>query len=1109
MFTNLDAQISGTVYRDFISDATQNGGDVGVPGITISAVDASGNTATAVTDANGNYSVDIPGCTGNVRLKLEIDQYNNSQPGPGYHIYDSFAGAGSSPSVTFTSCGGSVNFGVNTPEDYCELTPRVVVPCYVNGDPTATDCPEIDSAGDPAVIVGFDYTQSGGGANYDFYPPQAGTGGLPDVLASGADAGATWGVAYDPDSDGIFANAVLKRHTGFGNLGIGGIYLMDDVAGMATSVTPFMDLGACTNLGAVTRNDLMCVRSEPTNDLDGYLYAGRRGMGDIDISEDGTTLYTVNLNTNQLIEIKIRNTPGGPLISPGCGDVVAYNIPAPCGAGNTHPWAVTYKRGKVWIGGVCENASNAYVWSFDPNAGGFTQELQYSLTYPFKGCGDTNDGCMWNPWCDTFCDENPGGWVLYPQPVLSDIEFDGSGNLILGFMDRTGFQTGYQNTFNGSLRTGLVAGDIRYFYWDGTDFIPESGGNLVDAAGNVITGGANTAADTNIGQEYFDDRGCCNHQENSVGGLAVNNSQGDIVMTGFDNDPNLIWAGGVTYFDLDGGERNNTYDVFFNGDNVAFAGKSTGIGDVELLCGRAPIEVGNYVWLDADGDGIQDPEETPAAGVTVEIYKDGVNVGTTTTGANGEYYFNDGNVTGGLLPNMEYKVCIPAAQLGTGPLDGTEIATANQGGDDLLDSDAIIDGEGDASITFTTGSNGQNDHSLDFGFGEGEPAGCQSFVELINPTCGDCNGEIMINAAEELKDGVNQWFFEFWEGMTPDGAPDKLNATLFPPDGFNQLCPGEYFIMVTGIAGDIEGCTQEFQVTLSEGDFFSPSIVSTIPDDCEDTPAGSITVNAGDAGNFTYTVNPGGQVLTGGNVIEIGGLTAGDYTIFVESDGGCNAEVEGTVAPATGCDEICSCTAALLATEEEVPVTFDLNNYVSDLDGLDCASATFEVSAGGTLTQNGCDITITPDPNYFGVITFTYMISDSNGVPCPGCSGQVTVSEIPCDLNATSVATPADCDGAGGSITITATGNAPPFSYELNGETNATGVFTDLAAGFYSANITDAEGCPFQLSGIAVNSPIDNLELTIVSATDASCGASGDGAATVAVSGGNGTVTIT
>jgi protocatechuate 3,4-dioxygenase beta subunit len=52
-------------------------------------------------------------------------------------------------------------------------------------------------------------------------------------------------------------------------------------------------------------------------------------------------------------------------------------------------------------------------------------------------------------------------------------------------------------------------------------------------------------------------------------------------------------------------------------------------------------QIGNFVWRDANGNGIQDVGETGISGVTVTLTKGSVVVGTTTTGANGEYLFHD------------------------------------------------------------------------------------------------------------------------------------------------------------------------------------------------------------------------------------------------------------------------------------------------------------------------------------------------------------------------------------------------------------------------------------------------------------------------------------
>jgi hypothetical protein len=61
--------------------------------------------------------------------------------------------------------------------------------------------------------------------------------------------------------------------------------------------------------------------------------------------------------------------------------------------------------------------------------------------------------------------------------------------------------------------------------------------------------------------------------------------------------------------------------------------------------------LGNYVWLDANEDGIQDPSEMGVAGVTVTLYgPDGTTViATTTTDSTGFYSFED-------LPTGDYIV---------------------------------------------------------------------------------------------------------------------------------------------------------------------------------------------------------------------------------------------------------------------------------------------------------------------------------------------------------------------------------------------------------------------------------------------------------------------
>lgn len=51
--------------------------------------------------------------------------------------------------------------------------------------------------------------------------------------------------------------------------------------------------------------------------------------------------------------------------------------------------------------------------------------------------------------------------------------------------------------------------------------------------------------------------------------------------------------------------------------------------------------LGDRVWNDANGNGIQDPGETGVPGITATLYRNGVVVGTTTTDASGFYLFTN------------------------------------------------------------------------------------------------------------------------------------------------------------------------------------------------------------------------------------------------------------------------------------------------------------------------------------------------------------------------------------------------------------------------------------------------------------------------------------
>ncbi len=97
-----------------------------------------------------------------------------------------------------------------------------------------------------------------------------------------------------------------------------------------------------------------------------------------------------------------------------------------------------------------------------------------------------------------------------------------------------------------------------------------------------------------------------------------------------------------------------------------------------------PGSIGDFVWEDIDGDGIQDPSEPGLGGVVVTLYtSSGVQVAQqvtldNTSGTPGFYTFT--GVTAGSY-YIEFSIPSPA-------LDGYVFTLANQGSDDTVDSDA-------------------------------------------------------------------------------------------------------------------------------------------------------------------------------------------------------------------------------------------------------------------------------------------------------------------------------------------------------------------------------------------------------------------------------------
>lgn len=119
--------------------------------------------------------------------------------------------------------------------------------------------------------------------------------------------GSVYGLAYDRSRHYLYGSAFLKRHVGLGSLGLGGIYRIDysdtiRSAGAALNTVP--------NVGSVIRPADLGAPNAPSMDTDAFAKIGKVGLGDIDISDDENTLWTINLFNRTLVRIDdVLTTP--------------------------------------------------------------------------------------------------------------------------------------------------------------------------------------------------------------------------------------------------------------------------------------------------------------------------------------------------------------------------------------------------------------------------------------------------------------------------------------------------------------------------------------------------------------------------------------------------------------------------------------------------------------------------------------------------------------------------------------------------------------------------------------------------------------------------------
>ena len=363
------AAITGTAFMDYDSNGTNDVGgfvsgssvkatDVGVGGVTVNAYDSSGTrVSTTTTAADGTYTVCSSGCAGTVRLEFSVPA--------GYQ--PSFKGTNNGTSVRFVAAASTgVDFAVTKPTQYCQDNPRLITcefPFLTGNDATFGVFRVASSFGDSSARLSVDDAGDIPDMNVISGDPQ------PDIaqgtLVSPASGfGATWGIGIDRSAN-AFLGTYVKRHTQYGpSGGVNEIYRVNLTTGAAS---PFLRLGVAT----LPAHDLTIASGSPdwpalavdglradANASDVYHLVGRAGLGDVDVSPDGSTLWAVEMTeaAPKLWRVPL-NGSGDAVIA---GTPVDYAIPLmpttidgiSC-EGKFHPMGMAVTDSRLVVGGVC------------------------------------------------------------------------------------------------------------------------------------------------------------------------------------------------------------------------------------------------------------------------------------------------------------------------------------------------------------------------------------------------------------------------------------------------------------------------------------------------------------------------------------------------------------------------------------------------------------------------------------------------------------------------------------------------------------------------------------------------------------------------------------
>lgn len=568
------------------------------------------------------------------------------------------------------------------PTSYTHPNPGVVVPMFIQG--------KSDEYQNNGVILTF--------------PSNFVSSTTVSESVRKGELGSVWGVAFKRSTQQLFSSAFVKQYAYLGNSGIGAIYVSKKtINGWNTSL--YADLKTLgINVGSLAVTD-------PQN-CDYGAQSGYFGLGSIDLTDDEQCLYITNLYNNTLVKL--------PTDKSKFNEIEEIQIPNPgCIGGSMHAFALKNYKGKLYVGVSCgadlskdEVNNTIHIYEFDYITKSFTEIFQTS--YP-KG--------YWS---------NTPSHDVKVQHWLTDIDFTKDGNMILVLNDRIGHR--YCSGTAG--RLDVQNGDILMVWNNNGIWTLENNGRAGVLTGSGVGNAQGPGGGEFFGYDYWPTNPTL-HPETATGSALVIEGTDEVIVPVYDPESSA-YSGGIKKFGTKDGSLKGVFSIYTHKTYPQF-GKASAFGDVDAIYDPLPLEIGDFVWIDEDKDGIQDPGETGIGGLSVSLFDENCNkVANTVTNADGYYNFNKSNVdlnSDGKYESpdilKQYYVVIDDSRFAIDNLSFNSksyyLTIFNKGvgeNKNLNNSDGQIASNicplinGFPYIPVFTESSGQNKYDADFGFSE-------------------------------------------------------------------------------------------------------------------------------------------------------------------------------------------------------------------------------------------------------------------------------------------------------------------------------------------------------------------------------------------------------